>query len=518
MMQICNNSRQKLIFIVFIALLAVLSAWVSHLTPLCFDDLWYKRPLGSEGCSIDTFLATFAESLQHWGYDTGRAANLVAPLFLGLFPRVIYSIVYAIMTFAMLFYAAKAANVRTSSLVAWLLVAALMLVYPWYEYMYNVIYGLNYLASSALTVMFMYFAVRIIGYGAQPNRWSLVGICAVGLACGWFHEGFSVPLACGFLAYIAVIRCKLTGRVAAPAICFGVGVLLIIISPALWNRAAQTMPILERLTGLHRFAYVAVFNCMAFVYAVMALVMVCIRRFRSVLSRRDVAFMAMIFVSCAVAVCISYAYYLGPRTGTFSQLVGAVGCAYLANLFPWRAGRRFSVACRAVIFLALIINLIAACNMQSKLLREYDEIKTLYIKSDHGTIYYDNMHPVPDLSLFKTSIRQFNERFPTINFSDFYGGGKGMLCILPTSMRGYRDSVAECAPSQANAKIYHGNIVIDDARMAEAPVITVTYDDGSRCESRFYSNEFVDADGETHILIKPHSSLFTTSKVVDVNF
>lgn len=125
-----GENNHLITYIIFISSLAIITGIIYQLTPLYIDDLWYRRPLASSEQSMQALCATTAETLRHWTFDTGRLANLIAPPFLALLPRFIFSISSAAMLWITLFFSFRISRATPTDITAYLLAAAIIIVLP----------------------------------------------------------------------------------------------------------------------------------------------------------------------------------------------------------------------------------------------------------------------------------------------------------------------------------------------------------------------------------------------------
>lgn len=346
----------------------------------------------------------------------------------------------------------------------------------------------------------------------------MVLISLTAMIAGWMHEGFSIPLAAGFLAYLVVMRKDLSMQLIILAIFFAIGTSLIFASPSIWQRVAIGSPIIARSTLLSHILYVLVFNCLAIIYITLFVCTAVVRKARNEWQKNEFATLLMLFTVCIASTAVSYKFYLGPRTGWFSQLIGAVGIAYIIHAKQTRISKKLRTTLIAIVAAIPIINLTAACVKQSELSKEYYQILSLYKTSTNGQVYFDQAKPQLGLDLFKTSVRGFNESIPLRNFAEYYSTDGREFTLLPSSLKDYADTLAKATQSSPNIKIYNGNFVTSNDELHDINTVTVVYADGTSVASRFYLTPFTDNVGIKRTLVQPLSSIFCSKRQIDIKY
>lgn len=215
---------------------------------------------------------------------------------------------------------------------------------------------------------------------------------------------------------------------------------------------------------------------------------------------------------------INLLFYIAPRTAWGTILFGIIGSLQLLRISRLKAGRRANIAISAFAALCIIVNLAAAIFEQSRLTIEFNAVRQLYTTSDDGVIYYDNIKPRPTLSLFKTSVRCFNQRHPLTSFALGYEPHQP-LTILPSALRDFDAAVAQPAASWPQARLYKGYVVIDADEEPDGQFVTITDRNGDRIESRYRLLPFTDSAGAKRQLLLPHVQLMSDGiiEVMDIN-
>lgn len=489
------------VFYSVVAIVALLFVIIYAFSPLEADDYWFLE--GTQGMSHgwQMFLTACDTMKERWLTDTGRLGNIINPLFLALLPKWVFNVISGVAVFLMISFGCRLASVAPGSLRSYLLLAAIIFCYPWYDYLFCITFGINYVWGMALTLMAACYLLR-----PQSSGLSIALISLLCFVAGWMHEGFGVPLSCGGVA-VAVLRYfrhTLRRDYIIKLCSLGIGSLMICFSPVFWNRAENAVsniykfPLKEMIMQIG--PGVAIF--IAFI-ALLALVFSC-RQWREKLLKspggveKTLFFTVVLIVSLAVMI----KYYNGPRTGAGVVMFASIGIIWLSRFMAIRLPGILRNLSNAVLTIAVILNLGYAAYAQKNLLREYSEVVTLFTASPSGTIYYDLTYPKADLSLFKTTVRQFHERIPKRQLAWYLDKDKKMV-ILPKALEGL-DAANVKAASREGFYLYNGYIVMDPAIDLDSPQISVNVPGNNKVLTRFRSDPFHDDAGKEWVFIMPH--------------
>lgn len=193
---------------------------------------------------IETVPQVLKSIKNHYLYwNNGRLANALM-FFSILLPKwvtdVAHSIALLMMIWTMCRLALGPGWMKKTLIVASILLIV-WLVWPWYDMKNSVDYFFNYIWSVALTC---YFLILFNSLVRPATAGRVVWTCIIGFLGAMMHEGISMPIACGLLAYLMfpLLR-RFTGKIINPtrqqfiaAGSFMTGLIIIMVSPALWSR------------------------------------------------------------------------------------------------------------------------------------------------------------------------------------------------------------------------------------------------------------------------------------------
>lgn len=157
-----------------------------------------------------------------------------------------------------------------------------------------------------------------------------------------------------------------------------------------------------------------------------------------------------------------------------------------------------------------MVHLVAAIQLQRELMAQFRQVESLFTASGDGQVYMDLMQPHPDMSLYKTTVRQFNEKVPREMFSRYYDqSGHKSLTILPERLSGFKVGAGEPLRSAQGLYLFKGCIVAlpDDSSTSDTGHLTLVTTEGTTISSRYRGQLFKTAGGDTCRLITPHAVL-----------
>ncbi len=488
------------------------------LTPLMGDDFWYlmtsSGTSGFEACRL-----AMAESVRHWHFDTGRLANLISAPFLTIIPKWIFGIISTAILILDIAVCRRFIHASQGSFRAFMLVLGIVFILPWIDYMFTVIFALNYLWTSAFVLCFLWFLYRsLCGKVYTPVQCSLIVLLS--FIAGWMHEGFSVPVISGifvFYSTLYILSRRLPSRREILFICsYMFGALLIVAAPAFWVRSSGAVSVLSRFTGWESMVSALLFNCMFYAYILLFIFCLALRtQRRSILSQEfALPFLIYILVSSAVATVLFFVFYNGSRMGWYGQLFCGIGCLYLFSFFRFKLGSLWKYVWSVASILLVAVHLSCSVVWQKRLLDESRQILALYCNSNSGTIFFDNIKPRIDASLWKPSFRQFNEACSLQEFSYYNGPDRPDLLILPTALSAL--SLENAAPtSDSSLVIYKNHILLTDT-VSSRVTVAVKPVGADWISSRARVDKFTGQDGRHYTLLTPHIvAVFPSLKIQD---
>ena len=508
-----STKTLKYLYISISVIAGVLFAFIYSLVPANTDDLCFmisskgmERGFGLWNLMVDKFPDI-------WQTQSGRLGNFVALPFLYLFPRWVFGIVSGGIISFILLFVCTLTKVRKGSVVSWLLMSAIVFAFPWYDYMFLITYSANYVWASA-AVLAAVWAFLKVDEMSSPGYYA--GLLLMFVA-GWMHEGFGAPLTCGLTLWLIVFRKKITVRKVCAWAFAGVGTGMTLLSPTFWVRGENEANMLQKFPYKEAIMQLGPALLFFIVFAIAFLILVSDRKRRQRLDNYGLLTITGGF--CIASLVVFLKYFNGPRTGAPLLLMSAVGCGITFSAIGRNVRFKiveWSLGC--IVSIGVIVNLVFAIERQKDLNREYEEVLNLYEASPDGTIYYDLIYPTPDLSLFKTSVRQFHEKVPKTFWEWYYGPDKPIV-ILPSALKGFSQEKSSPSELSKGVMIYNGCIILPDTTDVDSyKRIHIVTSSGERRPSRFRRDYFKAADGKTYILLEPHDKVLDpTLEIKDVD-
>ena len=244
---------QQIIYLL-IATIIILFNWYS--TPTMLDDLAYRfvwqpewdQPLERIN-SLDDVVRS--QSIHYWCNNGRYLVHTTAQILLNLVPvelvKILNSAMFLFMIWVITKYVTSSCENRhviislTFSMIFLLIVG----VYPGFFWLIG---SFNYLWPIVINMVFILLLEKI---AKTKRKWHYLMILVLPLSviAGWTHEGLSVPVSVALLYWLWRHRTGLSRNpVTYCVIAYMAGIMMIMLSPALWNRAyADGMSLQQRI-------------------------------------------------------------------------------------------------------------------------------------------------------------------------------------------------------------------------------------------------------------------------------
>lgn len=375
---------------------------------------------------------------------------------------------------------------------------------PWYDYLLIVTYGINYLWAGTLAVWAAYCLLNADKYHSAAAG----SVCFI---AGWMHEGFGVPLSTAAIILLLTEHknrgySKLTILTIAGTCCTA-------LTPAIWRRlfymstaSGKEYPLSESL--LHFGPIVALLVILA---ALLLKHTITNRRIWK--DKRTIFYVVYILAASSLA----FKFYCGPRITTSPVIFTFAGIMTLMPDLKLFSRRLFSKICASSIVAFSILHLSYAIHLQYRLQHQFDEIVRLFKASETGQLY---INPIPmraDISLYKTTVRQFHESVPRTMFSRYYGRTTSkVMTILPERLQGFTPDKGTPSDYIKGLYIYNNCLVACSGIITDGRIIIILDSEKNRHETRIRLQKFKAADGNNYELVTPHTAILNPSlRIID---
>jgi len=499
-----------------LAVVAVVYAAMSWLTPLMFDDLLfissYREITGGDAFSLGGYAEYF---MQLRNNDNSRLANEVFPAII-LWPgtRVIFNVLTGLMMSMIILLVSRIVTSQWTPrgglcITIWF---ALLLTLPWRNNIFVTNYSLNYIYSAVIALSFAIAMLRLLR--GRESKLFVAATLLLGLLIGAWHEGFAAPLL-GALGVVGCIDGFRSRRVSVPywsiIIISALVMLAFALSPGILNRAGRELggdvSIFYRLPRLVVNNYVVI-GTIIFV-AVAALT----SKGRKLIASAFADSWCLLFALCALfGLAICMVVNPTPRTAFWPQLAATVlwlrwlWLRYHQRVTGWK--RTAAIAVMAV-FIAAQSSV--SIYWQHKYFVEHNQIVAMLEKSP-GTVFYDVIDPrnVPTISMYMPARIEFHDVFGPYAFTQYYG--RNDLAVVPTAL----DTDVVKGRRVASDIYIVGDEVVADSIFEGWPFIEidaiVTRNDGSRMPMVFDGFQFHDSTGREVTWLKQRVSVYGNSR------
>lgn len=504
---------QRLFYLIITMLTSIFFAILISLTPPGADDLVFMIPMKGHDAGPGLWQMMIEEMPRIWSTQSGRLGNFMSMPFLYLMPKWVFGIISGILVGILIAVSCRLAGARFGSIVSWLIYATIVLAFPWYDYLTLVTYAINYIWAATAAVAAIFCFLNIQNYRGA----SLIGGCILMFIAGWIHEGFGAPL-CAGVTICMIVGYKHSSKKRILAWFFlCIGTCMTFLSPVFWHRSERASNFLLKFT--YHEALMQLGPAFLYILALIFLV-ACVLLCKAARNKTLHASPLIIFTVAAMASTVVFLkYYTGPRTGAPVILYSALACGYILSTsfrnLPSYVPLQWIIG--IIIGGFSTIHLIYADISQRNCIKEYEDVTRLFEASKDGTIYYDLSYPTTDLSLFKTSVRQFHERVPKEFMRMYFAPDKKMV-ILPTIMKNFTPEKSHKSELSPAAMIYDGWIVLpEDFDVSSFQRIHILTEAGENLPSRFRVDKFYCPDYGYFQLITPHIKVLDNSiRIKDV--
>lgn len=502
------RSKDKNIYIVCGFLLSFLAGVMYYVTTTCCEDLWYQsNSVGIPG-TWDYFLSTLHNCVDHWNWDTGRLCNTVSAPFLSLFPRVVYAIITAGLIFFVYFIGIKLTQLNWVSLKSafWMFIVAYVI--PWHDFMFTIVYSINYIWGTALGLALFYLYV----YGVKSRSiifYILLFIFST--IVGWWHEGLSFPLLCGLIVYQLFVNKKLSNQHVVILVGLFFGLVIIASMPAFWMMTEDRTSNLIKSVWWESMVNIVAYNFVFYLYAIMLICVSINKQIRKKIfnNRKSRALHFCLLTFGIISTIVYFKYYNGPRTGLFSQIFCGLGVIMIFRELNYRIRRWIKYCIFLSVFSFAFISLLYSIEIQVKLSKEIDDVKRLASveeqRSGRKIAYYD---PTPisfGIDLLKPSYQILNTQY-----------GLQGIKLFPVALKDFNldsDKVKVC--SDPRLRLYNNKIIYIGSVPEERVDIIISDKDGNEIYSRTRFREMPLADGQIVSYVIPHSQAMGSKMVIE---
>lgn len=478
-----QGKSQDWIFYAVAGTLCLLYMVMYTFTPPLADDLWYLANTDIHADVWHRFIQTQRTGLDHWNIDTGRLSCVIAPAFISLFPKFVYGFVSSLASFLTLLLGCRLTSCRLVSLQSAILLIVVNFVFPWFEYMYTIVFSINYIWPIALGGGFVCLLVKTEKEGRMSTT-ANIGLLVYGIVTGWWHEGMTVPMAIGIFVYFFVMK-KLPGYSSRFLISgLILGILCIMCMPALWAMTGNRGSFLVKSTWYETLINIVAFNCMFYIYLVLLIIWALKRKTRKKLfgNRRNIAIAWGTLACGLIGTLIFIKYFNGARTGAFNQIMSTLTIMYYMGQLKNVRQRHTILFC--VAGMISIFNVAWAIDVQLKLNKEIEDVREQAANPlNPGVAFYDQTPIRIGPDFLKPTYMVLNTKF-----------GLREITLLPKALQDFSEKkAARC--SDDSLLIFKNNLVYLHPAPKDRFDVMLTTGDNKETLSRVQYRQFKTSDG-----------------------
>lgn len=338
-----------------------------------FDDWLYASQFSGAAPQHGSWLDFPRWCASHWLTTNGRWGNYVLP-FMALLPPLPRALLCAAFVAAMYALAVRCAG----ELKGWIpaaLCTAICFFMPWWDYMAIYACQTNYVWASVTAL-----AAYLLIFSRQGRiswwEWPVV------LLAGCSHEAASLPLLGGMFMYFVINRNPLTRRQKRLGATFIAGVIIVVLCPALIQRAAahhkpDDSPLLIFLKS----------DAIAGALYVSLAAALCFRRSRRTTLSLFTSSRSVFIWAAGASAAISLFSGIVGRTGWFAELYALIAFAWWCSLYCRRPRRGLAAA----LIIALAVQLGITAVWQLRMGEQHQRFIEEYAASPDGIVYIDNI-------------------------------------------------------------------------------------------------------------------------------
>lgn len=432
-------------YVAFTACLSVLFGIIYYLHPYLHDDIWFMQPLSRDWSNPLLVLRSFVDTyVDHYLFDNGRLSNVFGMLLLSL-PKWVGAFVLAVNTFVVLALGAAVAGIwRRRPVLCGLWAFGFTFALPWFDYMFCVIYAVNYLTTSALYLSAAYIFLH------RPSRVGVVGAIALGLLLGLWHEQFACA-ALGSMVCVALFRRSyVTRRSAAMALGLILGMSFLLLAPGPYSRVGF-------FTMFKGFANIL--SGTAYGLPFYAYLLVCIgllfTQWRRKLCSPTIVYL---LVTGLISWIVWRVFFHCPRLVWLLNLSAMLGLLYLAARWLRQRGGRLAWIASIALWGICCVHLISVLPWTARLGSEVHRAERMMSQVPDSVVVYSHLtHPydVPEYLLGKPNYNAITSWLPYLDR------------VVDPALRRFTPDSRYLLNESRGIYIYEGNVIVTDTTLCE---------------------------------------------------
>lgn len=432
-------------YVAFTACLSVLFGIIYYLHPYLHDDIWFMQPLCRDWSNPLLVLRSFVDTyVDHYLFDNGRLSNVFGMLLL-LLPKWVGAFVLAVNTFVVLALGAAVAGIwRRRPVLCGLWAFGFTFALPWFDYMFCVIYAVNYLTTSALYLSAAYIFLH------RPSRVGVAGAFALGLLLGLWHEQFACA-AVGSMVCVALFRRSyVTRRSAAMALGLILGMSFLLLAPGPYSRVG----FFTMFKGFANILSGTAYGLPFYVYLLVCIGLLFTQWRRKLCSPTIV----YLLVTGLISWIVWRVFFHCPRLVWLLNLSAMLGSLYLAARWLRQRGGRLAWIASIALWVICCAHLISVLPWTARLGSEVHRAERMMSQVPDSVVVYSHLtHPydVPEYLLGKPNYNAITSWLPYLDR------------VVDPALRRFTPDSRYLLNESRGIYIYEGNVIVTDTTLCE---------------------------------------------------
>lgn len=468
-------------YAVMTACLSLLFGLIYYLHPYIQDDLWFGLPLNHDWSDPAGVLRSYADTyFDHYSGDNGRLSNAFGMIIL-LLPRWVGALFFTLNIYVDVALGAVIVGIWGRR---WLLFAlwafGFTFALPWFDYMFCVMYAVNYLTTTAFFLAVLYVFIH------KPRRVGAPGAFVLGLMLGAWHEQFSCT-ALGSMVIVTLLwRRYLTRMNIAMVTGIILGLAFLLMAPGPYERAGS----MELFKGFRLITESHYYGLPFYVYLAVCIVVVFTHRRHDIVSPLNTYLM----LSAIASWVIWRFFFNGPRLVWLLNFCSMLGLLYLAVLWLRQVAGRWAKVISLAVWSVVFAHLISVIPWTARFGSEVNAAKILLDATADSVTVFSYITPPDRAPAYLLGKPNFNGTcywFPLFDR------------VADPALRHFRPENRYLMNDRQNLFFYHGNIVSTDTDLIGifSKNIVLVYDTGEY-EMRTRPVGFVADDGREYVVMK----------------
>lgn len=447
-----------------------------------------------------------------WSHDNGRLGNIIATILL-LCPKWVGSSICLCAWIWCMQLSFELTNIKiaNSPLVSAAIILWTLLL-PWSNHMGVMVFQFNYLIPSALSLYLIKYLnllsisnPKIKRNRKDPKRYLYVfWAFFLGLIVGWWHEGFSIPVAFTILIFYFFFKQDRNIFIIFSLIGLFIGILILVIAPGTKLRAAYNDDV--EIGFLMKASRIIIYNVGYYLYLFVLLMTTAKIKIRNLFRDKTVLFC---LISGIFPILMATQFISEARVTWWTQVISIIGILYTLNKYwgkYWRVYRinNLFLIIPALIFIYahLIISDIYVIHINKVTKEGIQSYITNPEKSNFGDVV--TAYDLPMITLRMPDVAYSGDLNHSANFFEKWTGKK-TFNIIPQDLRYIDSQSGRPLEGNLNARVKNNLVFFEAGKIsvqnASFPFIECDFGNGYK---NVYSSVFTfrsEKDGKNYIYV-----------------